>query len=84
MIVRYKKGVGIVAKGYMSDEHLTEAIAKLKAEELKRRNQSRRKNKPFAKIRKFFRCLYKTMQPTPRVQHVTCKYPLMIEATYTK
>lgn len=82
--VRHQKGVGIVAKGYMSDEHLAEAIAKLKAEELKRRNQRKRKNKPFAKLRKFFRCLYKTMQPTPRVQHVVCRQPLMIEATYTK
>ena len=79
--VRNKKGVGIVAKGYMSDEHLAEAIAKLKAEELKRRNQRKRKNKPFAKPRKFFRCLHKAMQPTPRVQHITCRQPLLLEVS---
>ena len=79
IVIKYKKNIGIVAKGRMTDEHLHCAITSLRAVEIERRNNPPKRRGVVKTIRKFFYCLYKSVQPTPRVQHVTCKMPLMFE-----
>lgn len=78
LTIRVKKGVGVVVTGYISDKHLTEAISKLKACEIERKERPQSR-KPFKKIRKFFCCLIKALQPSIREQHVVCRLPLEIE-----
>lgn len=80
IVIKYKKNVGIIIKGRMTDKHLGYAIANLRKIEFERRKTRTKKHSAYKTIRKFFRCLYKSLQPTPKEQHATCEIPLMIEA----
>lgn len=84
IVITHKKNVGIIIKGKMTDDHLSQAVADLRAAEFNRRKSPKKKHGVIKTIRKFFRCLYKAMQPTPRAQRVTCKMPLMLEARYER
>lgn len=81
IVITHKKNVGIIIKGKMTDDHLSQAVADLRAIEFKRRKSPRKRRGVLKTIRKFFRCLHKAMQPTPRAQHITCRQPLLLEVS---
>lgn len=78
--IKYKKNVGIIIKGRMSEKHIADATRQLKAVEFQLRAEPKRKNKTVKLLRKFFRCVKFALAPTPRAQHITCELPLSIVA----